>query len=73
LNVHLSVLEPGAGYAPHRDPYEVAILVLSGRVETLDCEVGPRSVVFYPAGELHGMRNPGHDKAVYLVVEFHAK
>lgn len=73
LNGHLSVLEPGGGYASHRDSYDVAILVLSGKVETLDHLVLPQSVIYYPANELHGMKNPGDDPAVYLVFEFHGK
>ena len=72
LNAHLSILEPGAGYSPHRDSYDVAIITLSGKVETLDHLVGPQNVIYYPANELHGMKNPGDEKAVYLVFEFHA-
>ena len=71
LNVHLSILEPGAGYQPHRDPYDVAIITLSGQVETLDFLVAPHNVIYYPANELHGMKNPGDEKAIYLVFEFH--
>jgi hypothetical protein len=35
LHAHLTVLAPGAGYEPHRDAYDVAIVTLSGTVETL--------------------------------------
>jgi mannose-6-phosphate isomerase-like protein (cupin superfamily) len=72
LHAHLTVLAPGAGYAPHRDAYDVAIVTLSGTVETLGQSVGPQSVIYYGAGELHGMRNPGQEPARYLVFEFHA-
>jgi mannose-6-phosphate isomerase-like protein (cupin superfamily) len=72
LHCHETWLAPGAGYAPHVDAYDVAILMLSGRVETLGQEVGPNSVVFYAAGEKHGMRNVGDVPARYLVFEFHA-
>jgi hypothetical protein len=41
-------------------------------VETLGEEAGPNSVVFYAAGEKHGMRNVGDVPARYLVFEFHA-
>ena len=71
LRSHLSVLEPGAGYPPHGDEYDVAILVLSGDLETLNRQVGPHSVIFYPANELHGMKNTGNTEATYLVFEFH--
>lgn len=72
LHAHLTVLAPGAGYEPHRDAYDVAIVTLSGTVETLDQAVGPQSVIYYGAGELHGMRNVGQEPARYLVFEFHA-
>jgi mannose-6-phosphate isomerase-like protein (cupin superfamily) len=72
LHCHTTWLAPGAGYEPHVDAYDVAILTLSGRVETLGKEVGPNSVVFYAAGEKHGMRNVGDTPARYLVFEFHA-
>jgi quercetin dioxygenase-like cupin family protein len=72
LHSHLSVLEPGAGYEPHRDAYDVAIVTLEGTVETLGQRVGPMSVIYYAAGELHGMKNAGVGPAKYLVFEFHA-
>ena len=71
LHCHASRLEPGAGYAPHADAYDVAILVQSGRVRTLGREAGPGELIYYPAGELHGMRNAGDEPAHYLVFEFH--
>ena len=72
LHSHLTVLQPGGGYEAHVDAYDVAIVVLSGRVETLGQEVGPLSVIYYAAGEAHGMRNVGTEPARYLVFEFHA-
>jgi mannose-6-phosphate isomerase-like protein (cupin superfamily) len=72
LHCHLTVLQPGAGYEPHRDAYDVAIVMLAGTVETLGQTVGPQSVIYYGAGELHGMRNVGDEPARYLVFEFHA-
>ena len=71
LRCHVSVLEPGAGYRPHRDAYDVAIVVFKGTVETLDRQFGPHSVIFYPSQELHGMKNVGTTPASYLVFEFH--
>ena len=67
----MSNLQPGAGYPPHADDYDVAILVLGGKVETLDRVVEPLGVVFYAAGEMHGMKNVGDVPARYLVFEFH--
>jgi quercetin dioxygenase-like cupin family protein len=71
LRSHVSILEPGAGYPSHRDPYDTAIVVLRGTVETLNHQVGPNGVIFYAANELHDMKNPGDSEASYLVFEFH--
>jgi len=72
LHVHLTQLAPGSGYEPHRDAYDVAVVTLEGTVETLERRVEPWSVIYFGAGELHGMRNPTARPARYLVVEFHA-
>jgi hypothetical protein len=72
LHCHTTWLEPGAGYEPHVDAYDVAILLLDGRVETLGCQVDAISVIYYSAGEKHGIRNIGDKPARYLVFEFHA-
>ena len=73
LQSHLTTLQPGAGYDPHVDAHDVAIVVLVGALETLGEQIGPDSVVFYAAGESHGMRNVGDVPAVYLVFEFHGR
>jgi quercetin dioxygenase-like cupin family protein len=73
LQCHTSELTSGAGYEPHIDPYDVAIIVLEGEVETLGKRVGPYGVIFYAAGEPHGMRNAGNSIARYIVFEFHAR
>ncbi|MGI9175593.1 MAG: cupin domain-containing protein [Rhodothermales bacterium] len=71
LQCHLSTLQPGSGYPPHVDAYDVAILVLSGTVETLGQRVEPHGLIFYSAGKPHGMKNVGDTPASYLVFEFH--
>jgi mannose-6-phosphate isomerase-like protein (cupin superfamily) len=73
LHAHVTTLKPGGGYDPHADPYDVAILTLEGEVETLGERVGPNSVIFYPAGDPHGMRNVGERRARYLVLELHGE
>ena len=72
LHAHLTVLQPGAGYEPHVDAYDVAIVLLSGAIETLGQTIAPFSVIYYAAGEPHGLRNVGSEPARYLVFEFHA-
>jgi quercetin dioxygenase-like cupin family protein len=71
LHAHLTTLQPGAGYEAHADAYDVAIILLSGEVETIGERVRPLGLIFYSAGELHGMKNVGTTPAVYLVFEFH--
>lgn len=71
LHCHFSTLTPGAGYEPHIDGHDVAIVVLEGEVETLGRRVRPHGVIFYPAGDPHGMRNPSDEPARYVVFEFH--
>lgn len=73
LHCHASTLTPGTSYESHIDSHDVAIIVLEGEVETLGERVGPYSVIFYPAGEPHGMRNPGEVTAKYVVFEFHGR
>jgi quercetin dioxygenase-like cupin family protein len=73
LHSHVTTLQPEAGYAPHADRYDVAIVTLEGVVQTLGQRAEPHSIVFYPAGELHGMRNVGATPALYLVFELHSR
>jgi radical SAM protein with 4Fe4S-binding SPASM domain len=74
LHCHVTTLAPQAGYAPHTDPYDVILVILEGEVETLGQHAGAHSVIFYAAGEPHGMRNPSHTTAAcYVVFEFHGK
>jgi mannose-6-phosphate isomerase-like protein (cupin superfamily) len=73
LHAHATTLPPGVGYEPHRDSYDVGIVTLAGRVETLGDQVDAPGVVFYAAGEPHGMRNVGDEPAHYLVFELHGR
>lgn len=70
FQAHASVLTPGASYKPHADLYDVAIVVIEGEVKTLGKIFGPNSVIFYPAGKLHGMANHNSIPAKYIVFEF---
>ncbi|HEX7251555.1 MAG TPA: hypothetical protein VF376_01655, partial [Thermoanaerobaculia bacterium] len=71
VHCHFSTLTPGAGYEAHIDGHDVAIAVLEGTVETLGRTVSPHGAIFCPAGDSHGMRNPGLLPARYVVLEFH--
>lgn len=70
LHCHVTRLRSGAGYAPHIDKYDVAIVILAGKVETIGRILQPCDVVFYGAGEMHGMRNISSETAKYIVFEF---
>lgn len=71
LQCHRSSVPPGGGYEPHADSYDVAIVTLDGTIETLGERVGPNSLIWYPMGSRHGLRNVGDDDAHYVVFEFH--
>jgi mannose-6-phosphate isomerase-like protein (cupin superfamily) len=73
LHSHLSTLEPGTGYTAHADDHDVAIVILSGRVESMGRAFDPYGVLFYAAGEMHDMKNIGQVSARYLVFEFHKR
>jgi MoaA/NifB/PqqE/SkfB family radical SAM enzyme/quercetin dioxygenase-like cupin family protein len=73
LRCHTSTLSPGAGYPAHADEYDVGIVVLEGEVETLGMKAEPGDLIFYAAGEPHGMRNSGEAPANYVVFEFHGR
>lgn len=71
LECHVSELDPGAGYEPHVDAHDVALVLLSGTVETLGVSVAAPAVVFTAGGWPHGIRNPSDETARYAVFEFH--
>jgi quercetin dioxygenase-like cupin family protein len=71
LHCHVTELQPGAGYPPHADEHDVIIFMFSGKVETLGQTVTRNGVIYYSAGEVHGLQNVGDEPAHYLVFEFH--
>ncbi|MEP6937369.1 MAG: phytanoyl-CoA dioxygenase family protein [Chthoniobacterales bacterium] len=73
LHAHLTELQPGAGYEAHTDAHDVAIVLLSGNLQTMGRTVNTNGVIYYPSGQLHDMQNPGKTTARYLVFEFHGE
>ena len=73
LHAHLSVLALDGGYDAHTDAYDVAIVLLRGKVRSSDRTVTAPAVLFHPAGESHGLRNIGNQPARYIVFEFHGE
>ncbi|MEZ5786286.1 MAG: cupin domain-containing protein [Xanthobacteraceae bacterium] len=71
LHVHLTLLQPGAGYPSHVDEHDVAIVLLAGRIATNGVAHEAPSLVYFPGGAPHDMQNVGEGLARYLVFEFH--
>lgn len=73
LHCHFSTMLPGGGYEPHSDNYDVGIIVLSGQLKTLETLVKPYDLIYYSAGQKHGLVNTGDTPAKYIVFEFHKR
>ena len=77
LELHITTLNPGqTPHEPHRHPDEEVLIVQQGTVETLLGDrterVGPGSVIFQAANQLHGIRNVGEVPAVYHVIKWNS-
>lgn len=73
LHVHWSHVSRGGGYGAHDDEHDAALVLLSGRVRTIGRTVSAPAVIFFVAGELHGLRGAGDNPAEYLVFEWHGQ
>jgi mannose-6-phosphate isomerase-like protein (cupin superfamily) len=73
LEVHETILAPGSEpHPPHRHEHEELFLLMKGNVamtvEGKTTVIGPGSAAFIHSNELHGVHNPGPEKAQYFVV-----
>jgi mannose-6-phosphate isomerase-like protein (cupin superfamily) len=73
LEVHETILAAGSDpHPPHRHEHEELFLLMAGSVavtiEGKTTVIGPGSAAFVHANELHGVHNPGPEKAQYFVV-----
>ncbi len=73
LEVHETILAPGSEpHPPHRHEHEELFLLMKGNVavtiEGKTTVIGPGSAAFVHSNELHGVHNPGPEKAQYFVV-----
>ena len=59
LHAHITELQPRGGYRAHTDSHDVAIVTLSGTILPAGQRVAEHHVIYFPAGETHGMENPG--------------
>jgi quercetin dioxygenase-like cupin family protein len=75
LEMHITTLAPGAvSHPPHRHPEEELLIVKEGNVETLQngvaTKLGPGSIIFHSANDLHNIRNVGTAPATYHVIQW---
>jgi quercetin dioxygenase-like cupin family protein len=77
LELHITTLQPGQSpHAPHKHPDEEVLIVREGTVETFLGDrtqvVGPGSVIFQAANQLHSIRNVGTTPATYHVIKWNS-
>lgn len=77
LECHVTTLNPGESpHPPHQHPDEEVMIVKEGTVESLVNgelkRVGPGSVIFQAANQLHGIRNVGTVPATYHVIKWNS-
>jgi XRE family transcriptional regulator, regulator of sulfur utilization len=75
LEIHATTLDPGKSpHPPHHHPNEELVVLWKGELEALEngkwTRVVPGSVIFSASNQLHGLRNPGNEPAVYLVINW---
>ena len=75
LEMHVTTLNPGqTSHAPHQHGNEELIILREGTLETLSLgewkRIGPGSIIFNAANDLHGVKNVGTVPAVYHVVNW---
>jgi uncharacterized cupin superfamily protein len=77
LELHITTLNPGQeSHPPHQHVEEELLIVREGTVETLQngkaSRLGPGSIIFHSANDLHNIRNVGDTPATYHVINWRA-
>ncbi|MEN3339628.1 MAG: family transcriptional regulator, regulator of sulfur utilization [Acidobacteriota bacterium] len=77
LEIHITTLNKGeTPHPPHQHPDEELVIIKQGTVESLVNgqlkRVGPGSIIFQAANQLHSIRNVGDGPAVYHVVKWNS-
>jgi XRE family transcriptional regulator, regulator of sulfur utilization len=77
LEIHITTLNKGeTPHPPHQHPDEELVIVKEGTVESLVNgqlkRVGPGSIIFQAANQLHSIRNVGDGPAVYHVIKWNS-
>ena len=75
LEIHITTLNVGqVSHPPHQHPEEELLIVRDGTVETLQngkaSRLGPGSIIFHSANDLHNIRNAGSTPATYHVIQW---
>jgi quercetin dioxygenase-like cupin family protein len=77
LEIHITTLNPGeTPHPPHQHPDEELVIIKEGTVESLVNgqlrRVGPGSIVFQAANQMHSIRNVGDTPATYHVIKWNS-
>lgn len=77
LECHITTLNPGQeAHAPHQHPDEELLIIKEGTVESLVngawVRLGPGSVIFQAANQMHSIRNAGDTPATYHVIKWNS-
>lgn len=77
LELHITTLLPGqTPHAPHKHVDEEVVIIREGTVETFLGDrsqvVGPGSVIFQAANQLHTIKNVGTVPATYHVIKWNS-
>ena len=77
LEIHVTTLNKGeTPHPPHQHPDEELVIIKEGTVESLVNgqlkRVGPGSIIFQAANQLHSIRNVGDGPAVYHVIKWNS-
>ena len=75
LECHITTLNPGeTPHPPHKHPDEEIVIIKEGTVESLVNgqlkTVGPGSIIFQAANQMHSIRNVGKTPATYHVFQW---
>jgi quercetin dioxygenase-like cupin family protein len=77
LEIHITTLKAGeTPHPPHQHPDEELLIIKEGTVESLVNgelkRVGPGSIIFQAANQLHSIRNVGDVPATYHVIKWNS-
>lgn len=77
LEIHITTLNKGeTPHPPHKHPDEELVIIKEGNVESLVNgelkRVGPGSIIFQAANQMHSLRNIGDGPAVYHVIKWNS-